>query len=198
MKKSMVLICFLSAMPCMVTAAPAPIGDKTSASVDSTATSMPPSEMSALYPRIGKWNVTIRTEPGKISPKGGIDHGVMTMTKGPGGFSVVQDFWSRGTSGHIVGQSYAWWDPQAKLYKSVWCDNMQGCTEFTTVIEGNTWIVALDSEADGQKVHTIIHAAMSADHNTIHEEVTNSYNGGPAQVATVSDYKRVVTGAKVN
>ncbi|GLQ48479.1 hypothetical protein GCM10007862_35300 [Dyella lipolytica] len=159
---------------------------------------MPPPEMSALYPRIGKWNVTIRTEPGRSSPKGGIDRGVMTITKGPGGFSIVQDFWSRGTSGNVVGQSYAWWDPHAKSYKSVWCDNMQGCTEFTTVVEKNTWTVELDSEADGENVHTVIHAAMSADHNTIHEEVTNSYNHGTAETATVSDYKRVVTGANEN
>lgn len=120
----------------------------------------------------------------------------MTITKGPGGFSVVQDFWSRGTSGYVAGQSYTWWDPQAKSYKSVWCDNMQGCTEFTTVIAGNAWTVELDSEAGGDKVHTIIHATMSADHNAIHEEIANSYNGRPPQTEIVSDYKRVMVASK--
>jgi hypothetical protein len=151
--------------------------------------------MSALYPRVGTWQVVIRTKPGRSSPKGGVDKGVMTITKGPGGFSIVQDFSSHGISGYTVGQSYTWWDTNAKTYKSVWCDNMQGCTEFTTVVAGNSWIVALDSEADGEKIHTIIRATMSSDHRTIHEEATNSYNGGPAETETVSDYKRVIGNA---
>lgn len=157
-----------------------------------------PPEMSALYPRVGKWNVTIRTEPGRSSPKGGVDHGVMTIVKGPGGFSIVQDFWSDGASGHVVGQSYTWWDAQAKTYKSVWCDNMQGCTEFATVLAGNSWTVELDNDAGGDKVHTTIHAVMSADHNSIHETVTNSYNGGAARTETSSDYERVVAAAKAH
>ncbi|MFC4764243.1 hypothetical protein [Dyella koreensis] len=194
MKKSIAFICVLSVVPCM-----AAVG-RASAAPDAkalqAATSTPPSEMSALYPRIGKWNVTLRTVPGRSSTKAGVDHGVMTITKGPGGFSVVQDFWSRGTSGHVVGQSYTWWDPRAKSYKSVWCDNMQGCTEFTTVIAGNAWTVELDSEAGGDKVHTIIHATMSADHNAIHEETANSYNDGPSQTETVSEYKRIMVAAK--
>jgi hypothetical protein len=118
----------------------------------------------------------------------------MTIRKGPGGFSIVQDFRSRGVSGSTIGQSYTWWDGNAKAYKSVWCDNMQGCTEFTTTINGNSWTTELEGEADGQKVHTTIHATMSADHNAIHEEVANSYNGAPAKTETISDYKRVAAG----
>ena len=149
--------------------------------------------MSALYPRIGTWQVVIRTEPGESAPKGGIDKGVMTIKKGPGGYSIVQDFWSRGSSGHTIGQSYTWWDTSAKAYKSVWCDNTQGCTEFVTVISGNSWTVEFDGLANGKKIHTTIHAVMSADRNTIHEEVANAYDGGPARTETISDYKRVKT-----
>ena len=67
----------------------------------------PPPEMSALYPRIGTWKVVIRTMPSESSPKGGVDEGVMVMKKGPGGFSIVQEFSSQGSSGNLVGQSYA-------------------------------------------------------------------------------------------
>lgn len=155
------------------------------------ASPQPPHEMAALYPRIGTWNVVIRTEPGESAPKGGLDKGVMTMKKGPGGFSIVQDFWSRGSSGYTVGQSYAWWDAAAKAYKSVWCDNMQGCMEFVTVVTGNSWTVEFDSQANGKKVHTTIRATMSPDQNTIHEEAANSYDGGPARTETVSEYTRV-------
>lgn len=152
----------------------------------------PPPEMAALYPRIGTWKVVIRTMPSESSPTGGVDEGVMVMKKGPGGFSIVQEFSSQGSSGNLVGQSYAWWDAKAKQYKSVWCDNLQGCVDFTTAVSGNSWSVELDGEAGGRKVHTVIRATMSADRNTIHEEAASSYDGGPARTESVSEYKRVL------
>jgi hypothetical protein len=170
-------------------------GNANVAAAPAATSAQPPAQMSLLYPRIGTWQVTIRTQPGKDATQGGLDKGVMTIKKGPGGFSVVQDFWSRGTGGHTIGQSYTWWDTGTKTYKSIWCDNMQGCIEFTTAIHGNSWEVELDGEADGEKVHTTIHATMSADHNAIHEETANSYNGGPAKVETVSEYRRIASGA---
>jgi len=154
--------------------------------------SKPPAEMSLLYPRIGRWEATIRTEPGEGLPNGGLDKGTMTIRKGPGGFSIVQEFHSKGVSGDIQGESYTWWDKATRRYLSVWCDNVQGCTEFATVIHGNSWTVELDGEADGRKVHTTIHATMSDDHNTIEEEFLNSYDGGPAKRETTSIYKRVM------
>ena len=154
----------------------------------------PKKEMNLLYPRIGTWHVTIRTEPAKDSLPKGLDKGVMTVTKGPGGFSVVQEFWSRGSSGYVKGQSYTWWDDVSKTYKSVWCDNMQGCTEFTTTISGRSWTAEIDGEADGKKVRTVIRATMSESLGAIHEEVSSSYDGGPAKLETVSEYVRVSPG----
>lgn len=171
----------------------APVASAISDSKTETASAQPAAQMSQLYPRIGTWQVTIHTQPSQGSPQGGIDKGVMTIKKGPGGFSIVQDFWSRGSGGYTVGQSYTWWDNNTKSYKSVWCDNMQGCTEFTTVIEGNSWTVQLDGMANGETVHTTIHATMSADHKAIHEEVSSAYNGGPAKLESVSEYKRTAT-----
>ncbi|GLQ99394.1 hypothetical protein [Dyella mobilis] len=170
-------------------------GGKDASATTNAASGAPAAQMSLLYPRIGTWQVTIRTMPSKSLPSGGMDKGVATIKKGPGGFSVVQDFWSRGTGGYAVGQSYTWWDGNAKAFKSVWCDNMQGCLEFTTEVDGNSWTVELDGEANGEKVHTTIRATMSPNHNAIHEEVANSYNGSPAKTETVSEYKRVVSGA---
>lgn len=63
-----------------------------------------------------------------------------------------------------------------------------GALEFTTAIHGNSWIVELSG---GKKVRTTIRATMSDDHSTIHEEVVNSYDGSPPEVATVSTYKRI-------
>ena len=154
-----------------------------------------PAQMSLLYPRVGTWQVIIRTMPNESLPSGGIDRGVASIKKGPGGFSIVQDFWSRGAGGYAVGQSYTWWDSEAKAFKSVWCDNTQGCVEFKTAVNGDSWTVELDGMDNGVKVHTTIHAIMSQDRNAIHEEVTNSYNGGPARTVTISEYKRVATGA---
>jgi len=200
MKKSIPFICIMLMPACLLAAAkePASLGGNDginyAAPASAASSAKPPAQMSLLYPRIGRWRVTIRTGPGKSLPGDGIDKGVMTIRKGPGGFSIVQDFWSRGAGGYTLGQSYTWWDDSANVYKSVWCDNMQGCVEFTTAIAGNAWTVELDGEADEKKVHTTIHATMSADHASIHEEVASAYNGGPARMETISEYKRVASG----
>jgi hypothetical protein len=198
MKKAILFAALWMVTACAITGATGQPGldDQQSEQKDASAPASggPKKEMNLLYPRIGTWHVTIRTEPSKDSPHGGVDKGTMTMTKGPGGFSVVQEFWSRGSSGNIKGQSYAWWDDASKTYKSVWCDNMQGCTEFVTVINGRSWTAEFHSEADGKKVHTVIQATMSADLNAIHEEVKSSYDGGLAKLESVSEYVRVATG----
>jgi hypothetical protein len=188
------LLLLASAGAAAKVAAPATVGE-TDAKVSSTAadTRVPP-QMNLLYPRVGQWQATIRTLPGPASPRGGVDEGVMTIEKGPGGFSIVQDFQSHGSSGPLVGQSYTWWDAASSSFRSVWCDNMQGCTEFTTVLHGNSWSVELDGMADGKKVHTTIRATMSPDHDCIHEEFANAYDGGPPRTETVSEYRRIIPG----
>jgi hypothetical protein len=187
-------LCFLLASGCLM--ATAAVGPQRAEAADSVppVNNKAPAEMSKLYPRIGQWQVTIHTLPGAGSPQGGIDHGTMTIKPGPGGYSVVQDFSSHGDSGDEIGQSYTWWDIPSKSYKSVWCDNQQGCTEFTTVIEGSSWSTELDGVADGKKVHTAIHASMTPDHNCIHEEVTASYDGSAPRTETISEYQRVIPG----
>jgi hypothetical protein len=153
-----------------------------------------PPQMNKLYPRIGRWQATIRTRPHAGASQGGVDNGIMTIEKGPGGFSIVQNFQSRGISGHVVGQSYTWWDKPSGSYKSVWCDNMQGCTEFATVVQGDSWTVELDGTANGRQVHTTIRATMTPDHDCIHEEFANAYDGAPPVTETVSEYRRVIPG----
>lgn len=198
MKRSLTVPCALLLLASASTAAkaatPAP-GMRTGAKAG-TASAMPgtkvPNEMNKLYPRIGKWQAT---RPIHGSAQEGVDNGIMTIRKGPGGFSIVQDFQSHGSSGELVGQSYTWWDAHAGTYKSVWCDNMQGCTEFTTLVRGDSWTVELDGTADGKKVHTTIRATMSPDHDCIHEEFANSYDGAPPVTETVSEYRRVIPGA---
>lgn len=78
-------------------------GGKEASAATKAASAAPAAQMSLLYPRIGTWQVTIRTMPSKNLPSGGVDKGVATIKKGPGGFSIVQDFWSRGTGGYAVG-----------------------------------------------------------------------------------------------
>lgn len=190
LKGSVACVGVLATIACLSAAAKSPEKEDAPAAT-TAATPQPPPEMAALYPRIGTWKVVIRTQPSESAPKGGVDEGVMVMKKGPGGFSIVQEFSSQGSSGNLVGQSYAWWDAKAKQYKSVWCDNLQGCVDFTTAVSGNSWSVELDGEANGKKVHTVIRATMSADRNTIHEEAASSYDGGPARTESISEYKRV-------
>jgi hypothetical protein len=189
-----VLLLLVSASTAVKAAAPAPGSRADSAAGTASAAARVPVEMNKLYPRIGTWQVTIRTLPGHGSLQEGVDNGLMKIEKGPGGFSIVQDFRSHGSSGEVVGQSYTWWDERAGTYKSVWCDNMQGCTEFTTLVRGDSWTVELDGMAGSRNVHTTIRATMSPDHDCIHEEFANSYDGGPPTTETVSEYRRIIAG----
>ena len=152
----------------------------------------PSPEAQKLYSMVGTWSATIKTEPGPWMPKGGTDKGSMTVKKGPGGFSVVQDFKSNGSYGPFMGHGNIWWDKNAGHYGDLWCDSMAGCTLASSTMESDKkWTVDMNGEMNGQKVHTVINGSMSDDGNTMHEEFMQSFNGSPATKTMSIDYKRV-------
>lgn len=151
----------------------------------------PPAEIQKMMPMVGTWSVTGKTEPGPWG-KGGTDKGSMVVTKGPGGFSIVQDFKSKGAMGPFQGKGTIWWDKEANQYRNLWCDSMAGCTVATTKMEGdNKWTVDMDGEFQGKKVKTTINGTMSPDGNSMHEDFMQSFDGGPATKTMTMDYKRV-------
>jgi len=152
----------------------------------------PPAEIGKMMAMVGTWSATIKTEPGPWMPKGGTDKGSMVVKKGPGGFSVVQDFKSNGSFGPFVGHGNIWWDKSANHYGDLWCDSMAGCTMASAKMEGdNKWTVDMDGEMNGQKVKTTINGSMSEDGNSMHEDFMQSFNGSPATKTMSIDYKRV-------
>jgi hypothetical protein len=152
----------------------------------------PGPEAQKLYSMVGTWSATIKTEPGPWMPKGGTDKGSMIVKKGPGGFSVVQDFKSNGSFGAFMGHGNIWWDKNAGHYGDLWCDSMAGCTMASTKMESDKkWSTDMNGEMNGKKVHTVINGTMSDDGNSMHEDFMQSFDGSPATKTMSIDYKRV-------
>jgi hypothetical protein len=152
----------------------------------------PAAEIQKMQSMIGTWSATIKTEPGPWLPKGGTDKGTMVVKKGPGGFSIVQDFKSNGAMGPFVGHGNIWWDKNANHYGDLWCDSMAGCTLASSKMEGDKkWTVDMPGEFQGKKVKTTINGSMSDDGNSMHEDFMQSIDGSPATKTMSIDYKRV-------
>ena len=152
----------------------------------------PGPEAQHLYGMLGTWSATVKTEPGPWG-KGGTDKGSMVVTKGPGGFSVEQNFKANGSMGAFQGHGTEWWDKTAKEYKGLWCDSMGGCMTSTSKMEGDKkWTVDMQEvEMNGKKVHSTINGTMSDDGNSMHEEFMQSFGGAPATKTMTIDYKRI-------
>jgi hypothetical protein len=155
-------------------------------------TPKPPAEIQKMMSMVGAWSATIKTEPGPWMPKGGTDKGSMVVKKGPGGFSVVQDFKSNGSFGPFVGHGNIWWDKSANHYGDLWCDSMAGCTMASAKMDGNKhWIVEMNGEMQGKKVKTYIIGSIADDANSMHEDFMQSFDGADATKTMSIDYKRV-------
>src|SRR5262249_61534696 len=79
----------------------------------------PGPEAQHLYGMVGTWSATVKTEPGPWMPKGGTDKGSMTVTKGPGGFSIEQNFKSNGSFGAFYGHGTLGWEKNAQEDKGL-------------------------------------------------------------------------------
>jgi Protein of unknown function (DUF1579) len=151
----------------------------------------PAPEMEPVLKTVGNWSATITNEPSPWSPKGSVDKGSMSVTKGPGGLSVVQDFRSKGAMGAYQGHGIIYWDNLAKKQKSLWCDNMSGCSEGVATTEGDKkWSTEMMSEFQGKKMKTISKGTVADDGNSMHEEFLQSADGGPEKKIMTIDYKR--------
>jgi hypothetical protein len=152
----------------------------------------PPAEIQKMMPMLGTWSATIKTEPGPWAPKGGTDKGSMIVKKGPGGFSIMQEFKSNGSTGPFVGHGNIWWDKNANHFGDLWCDSIAGCTLASSQMEGDKkWTVDMNGEMQGKKVKTTINGSMSDDGNSMHEDFMQSFDGSPATKTMSIDYKRV-------
>lgn len=76
----------------------------------------------------GKWTVEATMA---ATPFGPADTGTGTETnyRGPGGYSVLTNTTMKfAKMGPLSGHGVMWWDPQAKTYMGIWCDNWGPCS----------------------------------------------------------------------
>jgi len=108
--------------------------------------------MSALT---GTWSIALKSEPSHSSPQGGVGQGEETWRPGPGGLSLIEDYYSTGSEGEIRGLGVTWWDEKEQRFQVTWCDNgtPAGCAvlKHGARWEGNQ-LVATDESDMGGKV----------------------------------------------
>jgi hypothetical protein len=101
---------------------------------------------------VGTWSSAEKHEPSPFSPAGGTGKGVFKVTLGPGGHSLVEQYNSRGSLGRFNGHGMTYWDPTAKVYRSVWCDNFTPtCDVSVGQWEGDNLVFLGEGEMEGQK-----------------------------------------------
>jgi hypothetical protein len=85
----------------------------------------PAAELKPLTDMIGTWDVEESHEPSPWMPQASKGKGVATVTKGPGGLSVITEY--KSTAGPLPsfhGHGISTWDANEKVYKTVWTDVM--------------------------------------------------------------------------
>ena len=154
--------------------------------------SKPNPGMEKVLTTVGTWSATVKNEPSQWSPKGSTDKGSMVVSKGPGGLSVIQDFRSKGAMGEYRGHGIIYWDTVANQQSSVWCDNISGCAVGMAKMEGeNKWTSEMNNVFQGKKMKLVSHGTIADEGNSMHEEFSQSVDGGPMAKIMSIDYKRV-------
>jgi hypothetical protein len=77
----------------------------------------------------GRWSTTIHTYKEQWFPREAAVKGRATITAGPAGNSLHENFRSDSPEGNFAGRGAYWWDAEAKAYEGIWCDSMdpRGC-----------------------------------------------------------------------
>lgn len=111
----------------------------------------PGKEMTDHKWMVGKWNVAETHEKSDWGP-GGPGKGHMTVTEGPGGFSHIFMYDSKGPMGAYSGRGMMAWNDSMKSYQSTWADNTTpGIMMTTCKWEGKDMVCSGEGEMQGQK-----------------------------------------------
>ncbi len=102
---------------------------------------------------LGTWDYTETYSKTPSNPQGGSGTGVYTSELGPGGYSVVNRFHSKGTAGDFEGLLVMTWDPKESAYKSyVFGGDFPGCLVQTGHFEGDTLEYRTEITMGGMKL----------------------------------------------
>ncbi len=149
----------------------------------------PGPEMKEIAWMAGNWNVREEFEPSEMGP-GGKGRGVSTVTRGPGGFSLMTQYRSSGPMGNFTGHGIIAWDPEKKVYKSYWADSMTPSVwEMDCRWEGKDMACSGEGASMGKK--TVMHMKlMDVSRNSYTETGEASTDGGPFKKFMTLKYRR--------
>jgi hypothetical protein len=96
----------------------------------------------------GTWSIRERLAPDSASPGGSTGEGKIVWRRGPGGFSVIEDYQSKQGTREVTGLGVFWWDETAQGYRTIWCDstNPGGCINFKNVVHWEDTQLVLDED----------------------------------------------------
>ena len=121
----------------------------------SAASSPPSPEIQHLIKAFsGTWSIVLKTDPNYQLPKGGTGHGEVVWRPGPGGLSLIEEYYSTGDEGELSGLGVVWWDKGVQKYQVLWCDSSApGCASLRG---GARWenaqlVASDDSEKAGKQ-----------------------------------------------
>jgi len=149
----------------------------------------PGPEMEKWKWMLGKWSVTETHEKSPWGP-GGTGKGMMEVSPGPGGFSHTFTYNSMGPMGKFSGRGMNAWDPNDKVYRGTWADNMtpgimiSECRE-----EGKDFVCAWESMMEGKKIKNRTRSTNPSPAGWT-ELFETSMDGGPYQKMMALEYKR--------
>ncbi|HUL14477.1 MAG TPA: hypothetical protein VLV88_00650 [Terriglobales bacterium] len=135
-----------------------------------------PSAMNAMQPAAelqslsialaGDWSTQETYEPGELTPNGGQGSGHTSFRRGPGGFTLEEEYHSQTPAGELFGFGVIWWDATKGL-QHLWCINVYpaGCEMFPGPPQpGPRWdgkSLVLHVESDQQGKRMVFHEVIS-------------------------------------
>lgn len=133
----------------------------------------------------GTWLIKDELAPDKNFPKGKTGIGTIVWRRGPGGFSVIEEFRSQQGDEEVTGLGEFWWVDTANGYHTIWCDstNPGGCIDFKNSArwEGSKLVLEEDYEIN-QKKFTFREEFSDFTATTFTQTLYGGPVGGPLKV----------------
>jgi hypothetical protein len=104
---------------------------------------------------LGTWSIRVKYEPSAKMPNGGTGEGEEVWRPGPGGYSVIEEYYQKDASEWTEEFFPAWWDAQAGGQRFVGCSNTlpEGCSLSKNVAkwEGDRNTYTEEDEENGKR-----------------------------------------------
>jgi hypothetical protein len=128
---------------------------------------------------LGTWDYTETYPKGGFAPEGGVNSGVYKSELGPGGFSLINHFHSKGPVGDFEGLLIMTWDAQEKAYKSyIFGNDFPGAVVETGIFEGDTLVFRGDMTVRETKI-SMRNSTRIGDDGKLNTEEFMAMGGAP-------------------